>query len=141
MQMIQVLCQYARRGGATIRKRVLYKPAQIRRFISTGPVARLASRLTSMRMDPSSNNGKYFAPCKLLGMPQESHQHKTQQEKTTKNVWQERAAARKENKKQPTPSFAEAVKGTKNNSLDAKEVMAQMMSQWGQMLSLLQTKL
>ncbi|GFU98689.1 hypothetical protein TNCV_1765131 [Trichonephila clavipes] len=82
------------------------------------------------------------APCKLLGMTQESHQHKT---KPTKNVWQERAAARKDIKKQPTPSFAEVVKkGTNNNSLDAKEVMtkmAQMMSQWGQMLSLLQTKL
>ncbi|GFX41714.1 RNA-directed DNA polymerase from mobile element jockey [Trichonephila clavipes] len=45
-----------------------------------------------------------------------------------KNVWKERAAARKDNKKQPTtPSFAEVVKrGTNNNSLDAKEVMTQM---------------
>ncbi|GFU96932.1 probable RNA-directed DNA polymerase from transposon X-element [Trichonephila clavipes] len=59
---------------------------------------------------------------------------KPNKNKTTKNVWQERAAARKENKKQPTPSFAEVVKGTKNNSLDAKEVMTQMMTQWGQML-------
>ncbi|GFT35171.1 nucleic-acid-binding protein from transposon X-element [Trichonephila clavipes] len=64
--------------------------------------------------------------------------------KPTKNVWQEQAAARKQNKNQSKPSFAEIVKGTNNNSLDAKEVMtqmAQMMSQWGQMLSLLQTKL
>ncbi|GFW98284.1 putative RNA-directed DNA polymerase from transposon X-element [Trichonephila clavipes] len=57
-----------------------------------------------------------------------------EQIKSTKNVWQERAAARKVNKKQPTtPSFAEVVKGTNNSSLDAKEVMnqiAQMMSNW-----------
>ncbi|GFS63759.1 hypothetical protein TNCV_1127971 [Trichonephila clavipes] len=42
------------------------------------------------------------------------------------------------------PSFAEIVKGSNNNSLDAKEVMTkmvQMMSQWGDMLSLLQSRL
>ncbi|GFW61859.1 nucleic-acid-binding protein from transposon X-element [Trichonephila clavipes] len=64
--------------------------------------------------------------------------------KLTKNVWQERAAARKQSQKQTKPSFAEIVKGKNNNTLDAKEVitkMAQMMSQWGEMLSLLQSKL
>ncbi|GFW37540.1 hypothetical protein TNCV_861471 [Trichonephila clavipes] len=79
-------------------------------------------------------------------MPQKPHQHKTQTTKTKamKNVWQERAAARKQSPKQTKPSFAEVVKGSNNNSLDAKEVMtkmAQMMSQWEEMLSLLQSKL
>ncbi|GFT24786.1 hypothetical protein TNCV_2618561 [Trichonephila clavipes] len=69
---------------------------------------------------------------------------KTTKSKAAKNVWQERAAARKQNSNQSKPSFAEVVKGSKNNSLDAKEVitkMAQMMSQWGDMLTLLQSKL
>ncbi|GFW85572.1 probable RNA-directed DNA polymerase from transposon X-element [Trichonephila clavipes] len=68
------------------------------------------------------------------GCPKNPINTKPNKNKPTKNVWQERAAARKEIKKQPTPSFAEVVKkGTNNNSLDAKEVMsqmAQMMSHW-----------
>ncbi|GFU90848.1 probable RNA-directed DNA polymerase from transposon X-element [Trichonephila clavipes] len=74
-------------------------------------------------------------PANFSGCPRNPINTKTNKSKSTKNVWQERAAARKENKKQPTtPSFAEVVKnGTNNNSLDAKEVMsqmAQMMSNW-----------
>ncbi|GFV98162.1 nucleic-acid-binding protein from transposon X-element [Trichonephila clavipes] len=85
-------------------------------------------------------------PANFSGCPKNPINTKPNKNKPTKNVWQERAAARKETKQQPTPSFAEVVKkkGTNNNSLDAKEVMtqmAQMMSQWEQMLSLLQTKL
>ncbi|GFV39215.1 hypothetical protein TNCV_2089551 [Trichonephila clavipes] len=34
MQTIQVTHAHPHRGGATIRKRVLYKPAEIRRFIN-----------------------------------------------------------------------------------------------------------
>ncbi|GFV89585.1 hypothetical protein TNCV_994171 [Trichonephila clavipes] len=69
---------------------------------------------------------------------------KTTKTKAAKNVWKERAAARKQNTNISKPSFAEVVKGSSNNALDAKEVMtkmAQMMSQWGEMLSLLQSKL
>ncbi|GFX64227.1 probable RNA-directed DNA polymerase from transposon X-element [Trichonephila clavipes] len=78
-------------------------------------------------------------PANFSGCPKNPINTKPNKKKPTKNVWQERAAARKDNKKQPTtPSFAEVVKrGTNNNSLDAKEVMtqmAQMMSKWGQML-------
>ncbi|GFU76121.1 RNA-directed DNA polymerase from mobile element jockey [Trichonephila clavipes] len=74
-------------------------------------------------------------PANFSGCPRNPINTKTNKSKSTKNVWQERAAARKDNKKQPTtPSFAEVVKrGTNNNSLDAKEVMtqmAQMMSHW-----------
>ncbi|GFT18435.1 nucleic-acid-binding protein from transposon X-element [Trichonephila clavipes] len=74
-------------------------------------------------------------PANFSGCPKNPINTKPNKTKPTKNVWQERAAARKENKKQPTaPSFAEVVKkGTNNNSLDAKEVMsqmAQMMSHW-----------
>ncbi|GFW84505.1 nucleic-acid-binding protein from transposon X-element [Trichonephila clavipes] len=84
-------------------------------------------------------------PANFSGCPKNPINIKPKKNKPTKNAWQERAVALKKNKKQRTPSFAEVVKkGTNNNSLDAKEVMsqmAQMMSQWGQMLSLLQTKL
>ncbi|GFW59951.1 RNA-directed DNA polymerase from mobile element jockey [Trichonephila clavipes] len=74
-------------------------------------------------------------PANFSGCPRNPINTKTNKSKSTKNVWQERAAARKDNKKQPTtPSFAEVVKkGTNSNSLDAKEVMnqmAQMMSNW-----------
>ncbi|GFU02298.1 RNA-directed DNA polymerase from mobile element jockey [Trichonephila clavipes] len=74
-------------------------------------------------------------PANFWGFPKNSINTKPNKNKRTKNVWQERAAARKENKKQPTaPSFAEVVKkGTNNNSLNAKEVMtqmAQMMTHW-----------
>ncbi|GFV45242.1 retrovirus-related Pol polyprotein from transposon gypsy [Trichonephila clavipes] len=75
-------------------------------------------------------------PANFSGCPKNPINTKPTKTKPTKNVWQERAAARKENK-QSTPSFAEVVKGTKNNALDAKDVMsqmAQMMTQWGQML-------
>ncbi|GFW54697.1 RNA-directed DNA polymerase from mobile element jockey [Trichonephila clavipes] len=67
-------------------------------------------------------------PANFSGCPRNPINIKTNKSKSTKNVWQERAAARKNNKKQPTtPSFAEVVKkGTNNNSLDAKEVMSQM---------------
>ncbi|GFW56702.1 nucleic-acid-binding protein from transposon X-element [Trichonephila clavipes] len=83
-------------------------------------------------------------PANFSGCPKNPVNTKPNKTKPTKNVWQERAAARKQNQKQSTPSFAEIVKGTNKNSLDAKEVitqMAQMMSQWGQMMSLLQSKL
>ncbi|GFV32495.1 nucleic-acid-binding protein from transposon X-element [Trichonephila clavipes] len=83
-------------------------------------------------------------PANFSGCPKNPINTKTTKSKAAKNVWQERAAARKQNSKQSKPSFAEVVKGSKNNSLDAKEVMtkmAQMMSQWGNMLSLLQSKL
>ncbi|GFU19889.1 nucleic-acid-binding protein from transposon X-element [Trichonephila clavipes] len=83
-------------------------------------------------------------PANFSGCPKNPINTKPNKTKPTKNVWQERAAARKQNQKQSKPSFAEIVKGTNNNSLDAKEVitkMAQMMSQWGEMLSLLQSKL
>ncbi|GFU05760.1 RNA-directed DNA polymerase from mobile element jockey [Trichonephila clavipes] len=73
-------------------------------------------------------------PANYSGCPRNPINTKTNKSKSTKNVWQERAAARKEIKKQPTtPSFAEVVKKGTNNSLDAKEVMnqmAQMMSNW-----------
>ncbi|GFW38599.1 nucleic-acid-binding protein from transposon X-element [Trichonephila clavipes] len=67
-------------------------------------------------------------PANYSGCPRNPINTKTNKSKSTKNVWQERAAARKEIKKQPTtPSFAEVVKkGANNNSLDAKEVMNQM---------------
>ncbi|GFW42970.1 probable RNA-directed DNA polymerase from transposon X-element [Trichonephila clavipes] len=66
-------------------------------------------------------------PANFSGCPRNPINTKTNKSKSTKNVWQERAAARKENKKQPTtPSFAEVVKKGTNNSLDAKEVMNQM---------------
>ncbi|GFS80272.1 hypothetical protein TNCV_3447311 [Trichonephila clavipes] len=71
-------------------------------------------------------------PANFSGCPKNPINSKPNNNKPTKNVRQERAAARKENKKQPTPSFAEVVKKGTNNSLDAKEVMsqmAQMMSQ------------
>ncbi|GFS85341.1 uncharacterized protein TNCV_75731 [Trichonephila clavipes] len=83
-------------------------------------------------------------PENFSGCPKNPINTKTTKTKATKNVWQERAAARKQSQKQTKPSFAEIVKGSNNNSLDAKEVitkMAQMMSQWGDMLSLLQSKL
>ncbi|GFY36812.1 RNA-directed DNA polymerase from mobile element jockey [Trichonephila clavipes] len=73
-------------------------------------------------------------PANFSGCPKNPINTKPNKNKPTKNVWQERAAARKENKKQPTPSFAEVVKKvTNSNSLDAREVMSQMtqmMSQW-----------
>ncbi|GFX63086.1 nucleic-acid-binding protein from transposon X-element [Trichonephila clavipes] len=66
-------------------------------------------------------------PANYSGCPRNPINTKTNKSKSTKNVWQERAAARKEIKKQPTtPSFAEVVKKGTNNSLDAKEVMNQM---------------
>ncbi|GFS80344.1 probable RNA-directed DNA polymerase from transposon X-element [Trichonephila clavipes] len=66
-------------------------------------------------------------PANFSGCPKNPINTKPNINKPTKNVWQEQAAARKENKKQPTPSFAEVVKkGTNKNSLDAKEVMTQM---------------
>ncbi|GFT89492.1 probable RNA-directed DNA polymerase from transposon X-element [Trichonephila clavipes] len=66
-------------------------------------------------------------PANFSGCPRNPINTKTNKSKSTKNVWQERAAARKEIKKQPTtPSFAEVVKKGTNNSLDAKEVMNQM---------------
>ncbi|GFT63897.1 nucleic-acid-binding protein from transposon X-element [Trichonephila clavipes] len=83
-------------------------------------------------------------PANFSGCPKNPINTKTTKTKAAKNVWQERAAARKQNSKQSKPSFAEIVKGSNNNSLDAKEVMtkmAQMMSQWGDMLSLLQSRL
>ncbi|GFT06604.1 nucleic-acid-binding protein from transposon X-element [Trichonephila clavipes] len=83
-------------------------------------------------------------PANFSGCPKNPINTKTTKTKASKNVWQERAAARKQNSKQTKPSFAEIVKGSSNNSLDAKEVMtkmAQMMSQWGDMLSLLQSRL
>ncbi|GFV11012.1 nucleic-acid-binding protein from transposon X-element [Trichonephila clavipes] len=83
-------------------------------------------------------------PANFSGCPKNPINTKTTKTKAAKNVWQKRAAARKQNSNQSKPSFAEVVKGSKNNSLDAKEVitkMAQMMSQWGDMLSLLQSKL
>ncbi|GFX41523.1 nucleic-acid-binding protein from transposon X-element [Trichonephila clavipes] len=83
-------------------------------------------------------------PANFSGCPKNPINTKSTKTKATKNVWQERAAARKQNSKQTKPSFAEIVKGSSNNSLDAKEVitkMAQMMSQWGDMLSLLQSRL
>ncbi|GFU36891.1 hypothetical protein TNCV_2670701 [Trichonephila clavipes] len=83
-------------------------------------------------------------PANFSGCPKNPINTKTTKSKAAKNVWKERAAARKQNTNQSKPSFAEVVKGSKNNSLDAKEVMtkmAQMMSQWGDMLSLLQSKL
>ncbi|GFS38973.1 nucleic-acid-binding protein from transposon X-element [Trichonephila inaurata madagascariensis] len=82
-------------------------------------------------------------PANFSGCPKNPINTKQQQNKPTKNVWQERAAARKE-KQSTKPTFAEVVKRPQNNeSLDAKEMMtqmAQMMAQWGQMLSILQTK-
>ncbi|GFT45297.1 hypothetical protein TNCV_2452231 [Trichonephila clavipes] len=92
---------------------------------------------------PSLRSGSSH-PANFSGCPQNPINTKPNKTKATKNVWQERAAARKQSQKQTKPSFAEVVKGTNNNSLDAKEVitkMAQMMSQWGEMLSLLQSKL
>ncbi|GFU86412.1 nucleic-acid-binding protein from transposon X-element [Trichonephila clavipes] len=66
-------------------------------------------------------------PANYSGCPRNPINTKTNKTKSTKNVWHERAAARKEIKKQPTtPSFAEVVKKGANNSLDAKEVMNQM---------------
>ncbi|GFT55655.1 probable RNA-directed DNA polymerase from transposon X-element [Trichonephila clavipes] len=50
-------------------------------------------------------------PANFSGCPRNPINTKTNKSKSTKNVWQERAAARKEIKKQPTtPSFAEVVK-------------------------------
>ncbi|GFW56133.1 nucleic-acid-binding protein from transposon X-element [Trichonephila clavipes] len=50
-------------------------------------------------------------PANFSGCPRNPINTKTNKSKSTKNVWQERAAARKDNKKQPTtPSFAEVVK-------------------------------
>ncbi|GFY16047.1 nucleic-acid-binding protein from transposon X-element [Trichonephila clavipes] len=72
------------------------------------------------------------------------NQHQNNKTKAAKNVWKERAAARKQNTNTLETFLAEVVKGSSNNALDAKEVMtkmAQMMSQWGEMLSLLQSKL
>ncbi|GFV69347.1 nucleic-acid-binding protein from transposon X-element [Trichonephila clavipes] len=83
-------------------------------------------------------------PANFSGLPQNPINTKTTKTKAAKNVWKERAAARKQNTNISKPSFAEVVKGSSNNALDAKEVMtkmAQMMSQWGEMLSLLQSKL
>ncbi|GFW49350.1 RNA-directed DNA polymerase from mobile element jockey [Trichonephila clavipes] len=83
-------------------------------------------------------------PANFSGCPKNPINTKTTKTKAAKNVWKERAAARKQNTNNSKPSFAEVVKGSTNNSLDAKEVMtkmAQMMSQWGEMLSLLQSKL
>ncbi|GFT14143.1 nucleic-acid-binding protein from transposon X-element, partial [Trichonephila clavipes] len=83
-------------------------------------------------------------PANFSGCPKNPINTKTTKTKAAKNVWKERAAARKQNTNISKPSFAEVVKGSSNNALDAKEVMtkmAQMMSQWGEMLSLLQSKL
>ncbi|GFY66801.1 nucleic-acid-binding protein from transposon X-element [Trichonephila inaurata madagascariensis] len=81
-------------------------------------------------------------PCKLLRMPQKSHQHKNNNKTRRRSVG--RAAAARREKQSTKPTFAEVVKRPQNNeSLDAKEMMtqmAQMMAQWGQMLSILQTK-
>ncbi|GFU99223.1 transposable element Tc1 transposase [Trichonephila clavipes] len=63
MQMIQVLCQYAcsyRRGGATIRKRVLYKPAQIRRFIHVTITRRLYEDFRKRKM-PGTRASRHFS--------------------------------------------------------------------------------
>ncbi|GFU25242.1 uncharacterized protein K02A2.6 [Trichonephila clavipes] len=49
-------------------------------------------------------------PANFSGCPKNPINTKSNKNKPTKNVWQERAAARKEIKKQPTPSFAEVVK-------------------------------
>ncbi|GFT89497.1 hypothetical protein TNCV_4387591 [Trichonephila clavipes] len=77
-------------------------------------------------------------------MPQKSHQHKDKQVKIDEERLARASGCAQGNQKQPTaPSFAEVVKKGTNNSLDAKEVMnqmAQMMSKWGQMLSILETK-
>ncbi|GFV54389.1 nucleic-acid-binding protein from transposon X-element [Trichonephila clavipes] len=61
-------------------------------------------------------------PANFSGCPKNPINTKTTKTKAAKNVWQERAAARKQNSKQSKPSFAEIVKGSNNNSLDAKEV-------------------
>ncbi|GFX28823.1 nucleic-acid-binding protein from transposon X-element [Trichonephila clavipes] len=122
------------------------------RFLSRAPTCLkcLGGHLTSESTKSAKASAKCANcsgphPANISGCPKNPINTKPNKNKPTKNVWQERAAARKENKKQPTPFFAEVVKkGTNNNYLDAKEVMsqmAQMMSQWGQVLSLLQTKL
>ncbi|GFT57699.1 RNA-directed DNA polymerase from mobile element jockey [Trichonephila clavipes] len=84
-------------------------------------------------------------PANFSGCPKTQSTPKQQNQKRRKTSGKEpRAAARKQTTNNSKPSFAEVVKGSSNNSLDAKEVMtkmAQMMSQWGEMLSLLQSKL
>ncbi|GFS30944.1 nucleic-acid-binding protein from transposon X-element [Trichonephila inaurata madagascariensis] len=84
-------------------------------------------------------------PANFSGCPKNPINTKNNKNKPTKNVWKERAAAHKEKVSQQKPTFSEVVKGTQNTeSLDAKAVMtqmAQMMTQWGQMLPILQTEL
>ncbi|GFS59791.1 nucleic-acid-binding protein from transposon X-element [Trichonephila inaurata madagascariensis] len=65
-------------------------------------------------------------PANFSGCPKNPINTKPNKNKPTKNVWQERAAASKENNIQPKPSFLEVVKGKQNKSLDAKSVMSQM---------------
>ncbi|GFY19473.1 nucleic-acid-binding protein from transposon X-element [Trichonephila clavipes] len=65
-------------------------------------------------------------PANFSGCPKNPINTKHNKTKAKKNVWQERAAARKQSPKQTKPSFAEVVKGSNNNSLDAKEVMTKM---------------
>ncbi|GFW64045.1 hypothetical protein TNCV_707501 [Trichonephila clavipes] len=86
----------------------------------------------------SQGPGSNFSGC-----PKNPINTKTTKTKAAKTSGKS-AAARKQNTNISKPSFAEVVKGSSNNALDAKEVMtkmAQMMSQWGEMLSLLQSKL
>ncbi|GFU59788.1 nucleic-acid-binding protein from transposon X-element [Trichonephila clavipes] len=84
-------------------------------------------------------------PANFSGCPKKPHQHQNNKVKSDEKRLARACGCAQAKFKQSKHSFAaEVVKGSKNNSLDAKEVMtkmAQMMSQWGDMLSLLQSKL
>ncbi|GFT93802.1 hypothetical protein TNCV_3180541 [Trichonephila clavipes] len=61
--------------------------------------------------------------CKLPRVAQNPINTKTTKQKRRKTSERCRAAARKQNTNISKPSFAEVVKGSSNNALDAKEVM------------------
>ncbi|GFU72524.1 hypothetical protein TNCV_22061 [Trichonephila clavipes] len=78
-------------------------------------------------------------------MPQKSHQHKDKQVKIDEERLARASGCAQGQQKTANNTFlcGSSKKGTNSNSLDAKEVMnqmAQMMSKWGQMLSILETK-
>ncbi|GFY11626.1 transposable element Tc1 transposase [Trichonephila clavipes] len=60
MQMIQVLCQYACSCTPRIRKRVLYKPVQIRRFINVTITRRLQEDFDKRNM-PGKRSRRHFS--------------------------------------------------------------------------------
>ncbi|GFV45910.1 nucleic-acid-binding protein from transposon X-element [Trichonephila clavipes] len=82
-------------------------------------------------------------PANFSGCPKTPKQYKQHEEKKQpmKNVWQEKPGARAQNSTPPQQLYSAAVKKNTKHDFDVSQVMSQMMTQWGQMLSYIQSKI